>query len=199
MSQIYWEGLDEKAYLTPNEVAKLLMVSPVTVRQWASKGDLGAELTPGGHRRFRPEEVRRFAEERLSRKSHSSGGPRKVLIVDDDIHLVNCFAEFIHQHDESIRVERAHDGFEAGCKIGLFNPDLVVLDIMMPGIDGFEVCKQIKSDSSTSHINVIAITGLSDSDTHQKILQQGARQCLSKPVSKQVFLESLGLRTVEYA
>src|SRR5437868_972690 len=74
-----------KTHLTPNEVAELLMVNPVTVRQWAARGLLRSLTTPGGHRRFLLRDVEEFARSRGSTPApRNSGRPERVLIVDDD-------------------------------------------------------------------------------------------------------------------
>ena len=90
-----------------------MMVSPVTVRGWAHKGLLQAEATPGGHRRFRYEEVERF-----SRQWNPVGnqGPLRVLIVDDDRAIVGFLRELLEGGAHQTVVEAAYDGFDAGRK-----------------------------------------------------------------------------------
>jgi excisionase family DNA binding protein len=82
----------EKHYLTPNQVAEKLMVSPITVRGWALRGLLKAEVTPGGHRRFLVAEVERFARERSSQDRQR---PQRVLIVDDNQSLARYLQDFL--------------------------------------------------------------------------------------------------------
>lgn len=74
----------DKAYLTPNEVAELLIVSPVTVRSWTKKGLLVAMVTPGGHRRFLKSEVERFVRESGAGQAGVKSSALRVLIVGDD-------------------------------------------------------------------------------------------------------------------
>ena len=90
-----------KPYLTPTEVASLLMVSPITVRQWAAKGLLKAELTLGGHRRFMRHEIERFARDNGLSLQHKSAGPGgRLLIVDDDPQLVTLLREMLDEHQD---------------------------------------------------------------------------------------------------
>jgi excisionase family DNA binding protein len=190
-----------KDYLTPNEVARMLMVSPITVRQWASKGLLDATTTAGGHRRFTREAVQQFAHERGIRlPRESDGNVRRLLVVDDDRQLNRFLVELLHawsrRMGREIEVDCAFDGFEAGTKVHTFDPDVVLLDLMMPGVDGFEVCRQLKSDSRTSHIWVVAMTGYYSPDRVQKILAAGADRFMRKPFSNDEVIEACRLATV---
>ena len=182
-----------KSYLTPNQVAELLMVSPTAVRQWAEKGELNALTTPGGHRRFLPGEVERFARTRGMTLNTGDGGALRVLIVDDEKQFSRYLVKLLEGFSEQVVTETARDGFAAGLKVKEFEPHVVLLDLMMPGLDGFEVCHQLKSSSSTKAIRVIAMTGYLSQKNVEKIIAAGAEVCLPKPIDAQVLLEHLGL------
>ncbi|MCK5664612.1 MAG: response regulator, partial [Thiotrichaceae bacterium] len=155
------------AYLTPSEVAKLLLVSPVTVRQWAQKGWLKAELTGGGHRRFLRYEVERFAFERGLTLHAQSSDELRVLIVDDDRQFSNYLLELLSIENGVKAVEVAHDGFEAGLKVPNFNPNIILLDLMMPGMDGFTVCRHLKEQPATRAIRILAMSGYLTDENRQ--------------------------------
>lgn len=179
-----------KPYLTPIEVAQWMMVSPVTVRGWAQKGLLQAEVTPGGHRRFRFEEVERFA-----RQWHPPGhkGPLKVLIVDDDRAVLGFLKELLEGGTHPVVVETATDGFEAGRKVQTFLPDIVLLDLMMPDIKGDEVCRQIKQTPGLSPVRVIVMSGYLSAENEAQLLAAGAEACLSKPIDTVRLYKVMGL------
>ena len=182
----------KKHYMTPNEVAELLMVSPVTVRQWAQKGKLEAMMTPGGHRRFSLEAIEKFAtSNNLTLNPKDKVGTR-ILIVDDDVSLANFLMELLTQRNSSLQVEVVHDGFSAGRMMESFSPDIVLLDLMMPQMDGFEVCHMIKQGEH-KNIRVIAMSGFCSQENMQRILDEGAECCLKKPFSTSVLLTALGL------
>src|SRR2546421_3015761 len=85
-----------KTHLTPNEVAEMLMVNPVTVRQWAARGLLRSLTTPGGHRRFLLSDVEEFARSRgATPVARHSGRPDRILVVDDDPNGCRLIAELI--------------------------------------------------------------------------------------------------------
>lgn len=183
----------KKHYMTPNEVADLLMVSPVTVRQWAQKGKLEAMTTPGGHRRFSMEAVEKFAAENNITLTPSDKHQTRILIVDDDISLAEFLKELLTVHHSDLLVELVHDGFSAGRMMESFSPHIVLLDLMMPQMDGFEVCRMIKGGEDGATIRVIAMSGFCSQENLQHILKEGAESCLRKPFSTTTLLTALGL------
>ena len=92
-----------------------------------------------------------------------------------------------------VKVELAYDGFEAGQKIEIFQPNIVLLDLMMPGLDGYEVCHRIKQDPRTKSIRIIAMTGYPTEENKEHILSEGAEICLAKPLNREQLLGLLGL------
>ena len=183
-----------KSYLTPNQVADLLMVSPTAVRQWAEKGDLKALTTPGGHRRFLPIEVENFAQTRGLTLNLTQPGQLRLMIVDDDVQLARYLGAFFGGFKDELTVEIVNDGFVAGLKVNEFQPDVILLDLMMPGLDGFEVCRLLKSSPSTRSIRIIAMTGFPSQENIDKIMAAGAELCLSKPIKEEELLSYIGLK-----
>lgn len=182
-----------KSYLTPNQVAELLMVLPATVRQWAEKGQLNALLTPGGHRRFLPEDIERFALQRGLTLNSRNTGALRVLIVDDNEQIRSCLEQLLAYYPSQVVTQTASNGFMAGVIVSEFNPHVVLLDLMMPGLNGFQVCKDLKASPSTKNIRVIAMTGYPSSENVAEILDAGAETCLSKPFSNELLRQQLGL------
>lgn len=186
-------AMDSKDYYTPNEVAQLFMVSPVTVRQWAQKGLLNAALTAGGHRRFLRQELVRFAQERGLTVNWNDDGTTKLLIVEDDGQVAGFLFEFLNGRPGIDAVEVASSGFEAGRMVQHFEPNIVLLDLMMPGVDGFSVCRTLKSDPLTRSIRVLAMTGYPTAENIERIMDAGAEVCLQKPIDTARLLELLRL------
>jgi len=186
---------DSKKLLAPNDVAELLMVSPTTVRFWAQKGALKALTTPGGHRRFNMEDVEEFAASRGMRLQDQHENLR-VLIVDDEIIFSRFLIDFFDTV-EGVETELANYSFEAGLKVRGFKPDVVLMDIMMPGLDGFQVCQRMKSDPLMKDIRIIAITGYPTEENVKKMLAAGAEACLKKPLEFDELLSLLNLKKTE--
>jgi excisionase family DNA binding protein len=179
--------------LTPQVVAQLLGVSPVTLRQWAQQGWIQAHRTAGKHRRFSLQEVRRFAEERGIRLNTELVGPTRLLVVEDDRQLVNYLCALFDDFTGEVELRVAYDGFDAGRLIASWHPHAVLLDLMLPGIDGFDVCNRLKGDPATAPIKVVAMTGYHSPENVERALQAGAESCLAKPFRRAELLDALGL------
>ncbi len=185
--------VDRNALFTPAEAAELLRVAPVTVRSWAQKGWLNAEVTAGGHRRFSTSALIGFAAERGLTLHWSGRHKSRVLIVEDDVQLASYLYELLGDEQSNLEVESVHNGFEAGLQMMVFKPDVVLLDLMMPGLDGFAVCERIKQDPVTRSVRVIAMTGFPTSENLSRIKKLGAETCLSKPFSTEELFDALNL------
>jgi len=169
------------------------MVSTASVRSWAAKGVLPATTTVGGHRRFLKKDVEKFAQMRGISVTAQPSGLARVLIVDDDVQLGGYLFELLSDIPGIEAVKVATDGFEAGQQVHVFKPTVVLLDLMMPGMDGFEVCASLKSNSETQDIRVIGMTGYASKENLNKIKAVGAECCLSKPLDKENLFSAIGL------
>jgi excisionase family DNA binding protein len=175
----------DKAVFTTFEAAKLCHVSPLSIINWVNAGRIPAFRTPGGHRRIRREDLARFMRENgipLPEELRDGTGRSRVLVVDDESAIRDIFAESLSQRSAAYEVMTAADGFEAGRLVATFRPDVVLLDLRMPGLDGFQVCRTIKGDSETASTIVIAMTGYHTNETEARILECGAVRCLAKPI-----------------
>ncbi len=179
-----------KPYLTPNEAAARLMVAPATLRVWADKGLLKAQTTAGGHRRFLREDVDNFQRERGHDNDRTGNDTLRILIVDDEASLTRYLTALL-KDIVGTHTATANNGFSAGQLVHTFRPDVVLLDLMMDGLDGFQVCQQIKSDPTTRAIRIIAMTGYPSPENIERILAAGAEICLPKPLDEEKLLALL--------
>lgn len=109
--------------------------------------------------------------------------PSKVLIVDDNtqnLELLSAYVEDI----PNLTILQATNGTEALAKIAEHQPDLILLDIMMPKMSGFEVCRQLKADPKTRDIQVIMVTALNEVGDHERAVDCGTDEFLTKPVNR---------------
>ena len=177
-------------YITPKEASVILGVSPVTIRQWAQKGTLPSVTTAGGHRRFRRTDVTAYSSQIGSQLAKTKDTLR-VLIVDDDREFSNYLVDTLSSLSPAIVTKKAPDGFAAGKKLFVFRPHIVLLDLRMPDLSGVQVCKSAKKDPGTQHTRIIAMTGYSDSEEIDAVIEAGAERCLSKPINKATLLEAI--------
>ncbi|MDP2653152.1 MAG: response regulator [Candidatus Omnitrophota bacterium] len=172
-----------KEPLTTGQVAEYCHVTYRAVLKWIAEGKLKAYRTPGQHSRVGINDFLDFLEkyrmpipqglERVSLK-------KKVLIVDDDRRIVQLVRKTL-ETDTRYDINVAYDGFSAGRIFSSFHPDLVVLDIKMPGVDGYEVCAHIRGDPANKDVKIIAVSGSFASEGEDKMLQAGANVCVAKP------------------
>lgn len=175
----------EKSVFTTFEAAKLCHVSPLSIINWVNAGRLPAFRTPGGHRRIRREDLVRFMRDNgipIPEELRDGSGRHRVLVVDDESSIREVVAEHLGARPRGYEVATAADGFEAGRLVATFRPDVVLLDLRMPGLDGFQVCRSIKADPETASTVVIAMTGYHTPEMEARILECGAVRCVPKPV-----------------
>jgi len=169
--------------LTTSEVAQYCQVTNDGVVKWIKAKKLKAYSTPGGHYRIRKSDFKDF----LGRygmpvdANFFTEEKKRILVVDDESTIVEVISQALGDA-QAFQVNTAHDGYEAGLKIGTFRPDLIILDIMMPHMDGIEVCKRIKGDPDTETIKVVAITGHPEQGNIDRAYRSGADLCLMKPL-----------------
>lgn len=121
---------------------------------------------------------------------------KKILVVDDDELNLKLLSSMLES--EGYTVSTATNGPDAIEKAASFNPDLIFLDIMMPGMDGYEVCRQLRIKDETNRIPVIFITALDDRDSKLKGLKVGANEFLTKPIDRsELFIRVQNLLTVK--
>jgi len=115
----------------------------------------------------------------------------KVIVVDDDADIRKLLSEMISGLYPFSSVRTAENAFDAGNLMNLFEPDLILLDITMPGISGLEMCEKIKTSMEHSGIKIILITGLKDDDLQEKAFAAGADAFLRKPISEQKLTQTI--------
>ncbi|MDD5688204.1 MAG: response regulator [Elusimicrobia bacterium] len=174
-----------------SEIAEKARVLPSTIRHYTDLGIIEvSERTEGGQRLYDEEktltvlaQIKHLSLRGLTLtqiKDTLIGGVKKrMLIIDDDPDVVDLIRAILT--DEQWEVKHAPDGFEAGKLLVDYLPDLITLDLVMPGMDGFKVCQNIRNDPRTSKIKIISITAYDTPEYRNKILQAGADGYLAKP------------------
>jgi len=185
---------------TVSQASKYCKVAPKTIINWIEAGHINAYRTVGGHRRIKKEDLDRFLEEHQmpAFEESSEDTRKKILVVDDDQIIVETIVQSLEEDEHGYELISAADGFEAGIQVSHFKPDLIILDIMMPDINGYEVCKKIKSKPETKHIKIIVLSAYLDDENYKQMEEYGADACFSKPLPlpelKQQVAKLLGIK-----
>ncbi|MFP4522692.1 MAG: response regulator [Fibrobacterota bacterium] len=172
--------IKDKEVLTTYEVAKCLNVFTNTVINWMNTGKLNGYKTPGGHRRIPREEFEKFVKDNNLNVSIEFSGKKKILIVEDDEDAMELYSNIFKDSDYNI--QKVYTGFSAGIT-ATFKPDLILLDIMLPDLDGLEVCRLIKQDEELASSKILVISALKDESTIEKMYELGINDYLVKPFS----------------
>ncbi|HUP33708.1 MAG TPA: response regulator [Gaiellaceae bacterium] len=175
-------------WLTLGQAAKYLGVAQSTMRKWSDLGRVSAFYTPGGHRRYRRADLDQF----LDRSGPASAGPPTsgplVLIVDDDARLREYVR--VNLEAEGYEVREAGDGEQALEALGERSPDLILLDVMMPEIDGWETLRRIQEHTGVGAIPVIMFSGQVDERSAGDAESRGVQGFIGKPFDPRSLIES---------
>lgn len=170
--------------LTVSQACKYCKVSSKTIINWIDGGHIKAYKTVGGHRRIKKEDLHQFLKEKGMPlpEEPKAEERKKILVVDDDKIIVETIVQALEEDEHGYEMISASDGFEAGLQVSHFKPDLLILDIMMPDINGYEVCQKIKCNPETKSTKIVVLSAYLDDDAFQRMKEYGADACFSKPL-----------------
>jgi excisionase family DNA binding protein len=182
----------ERKVLTTFQAAEYCHVSPFTVRNWIESETLPAYRTPGGHRRVLREDLDVFL------KKHGMPGPdvlegeaKRVLVVDNDKATLDVVSKVVRQVDAKVKVATAPDAFEMGLHIRSLRPHIIILNLKLPGLDSFEVCKKIKSGSLEANSIVLGFSSHYTAAFAGKFVKCGGWKLLKKPLDVDLLKEAI--------
>jgi excisionase family DNA binding protein len=169
---------------TTFQISHFCSVDITTVMSWIDEGKLPAYKTPGGHRRVLQANLLEFLHKyNMPIPTELTKAHERILVVDDDALIVKIVTRTIKKMDPALEIETAGDGFVAGRKLESFDPDLVILDLTLPGVDGFHICRNIRSSEKTKDVKILAMTGHTSEAVRKKIMDYGADDFMGKPFS----------------
>ena len=178
-----------KTVFTTGEAAKVCKVSQQTIIRCFDSGQLKGFRVPGSRfRRIPRDQLFSFMKENGIPTDALDSGKRKVLIVDDDEELVELLVD-VFERDGRFDIRTANNGFDAGMLVKDFRPDVVVLDVMLPDINGREVCQRVRSDSSLDDVQIICISGMVEADKVADLKLAGANDFMQKPFAVEKLIE----------
>jgi excisionase family DNA binding protein len=170
-----------KTVFTTGEAAKICKVSQQTIIRCFDNGQLKGFRVPGSRfRRIPREALYKFMKDNGIPTDALESGKRKVLLVDDDNEVVEMIIKFLDD-DGRFEVRMAGNGFDAGMMVKEYRPDLIILDVNLPDINGKEVCQRVRADNSLEDVRILCISGMVEEDKVQELKLAGADDFLPKP------------------
>jgi two-component system, OmpR family, response regulator len=170
-----------KTVFTTGEAAKICKVSQQTIIRCFDSGQLKGFRVPGSRfRRIPRDQLYVFMRDNGIPTDALESGKRKVLIVDDDEELVELISDVL-ERDGRFEIRSVNNGFDAGMMVKEYRPDIIVLDVMLPDINGKEVCQRVRSDKSMSDVKIICISGMVEEDRVGELKVAGADDFMHKP------------------
>ena len=180
-----------KTVFTTGEAAKICKVSQQTIIRCFDNGQLKGFRVPGSRfRRIPREALYKFMKDNGIPTDALESGKRKVLLVDDDNELVELMTKVLEE-DGRFEVRIASNGFDAGMMVKEYRPDLIVLDVMLPDINGKEVCHRVRADTSLEDVRILCISGMVEEDKVQELRLSGADDFLHKPFDIEELIERM--------
>jgi excisionase family DNA binding protein len=180
-----------KTVFTTGEAAKICKVSQQTIIRCFDNGQLQGFRVPGSRfRRIPREKLYKFMKDNGIPTDALESGKRKVLLVDDDLELVELMTKVLEE-DGRFEVRTAGNGFDAGMMVKEYRPDIIVLDVMLPDINGKEVCQRVRSDASLEDVRILCISGMIEEDKIQELRLSGADDFLGKPFEIDTLIDQM--------
>jgi excisionase family DNA binding protein len=170
-----------KTVFTTGEAAKVCKVSQQTIIRCFDNGQLKGFRVPGSKfRRIPRESLYKFMKDNGIPTDALESGKRKVLLVDDEVEIVELINKALDD-DGRFEVKIAANGFDAGMMVKEYRPEIIILDVMLPDINGKEVCHRVRSDNSLEEVRIICISGMVEEDKIQELKLAGADDFVRKP------------------
>ena len=180
-----------KTVFTTGEAAKICKVSQQTIIRCFDSGQLKGFRVPGSRFRRIPRDVLyKFMKENSIPTDALESGKRRALIVDDDEDLVELISDALIA-DGRFELRTANNGFDAGMMVKEYRPDIIVLDVMLPDINGKEVCQRVRIDSTMDDVRIICISGMVEQDKIQDLKDAGADHFVQKPFEIDQLIERI--------
>jgi excisionase family DNA binding protein len=180
-----------KTVFTTGEAAKICKVSQQTIIRCFDSGQLKGFRVPGSRFRRTPrDQLYTFMRDNGIPTDALESGKRKILVVDDDPELVELISEVL-ERDGRFEVRTVNNGFDAGMMVKEYRPDLLVLDVMLPDINGKEVCQRVRTDKTMDDVRIICISGMVEEDKIEDLKASGANDFLHKPFEVETLLDRM--------
>jgi len=166
-----------KKYITTGKAARMCGVGINTMKRWIQKGELNCVITPGGHRRIDEDELGHLLD-KMQTNSFQPEVRYKVLLIEDDPGMCSLIEGAFDLTDFNVEFDCAQDGYSGLMKIGAMRPDLIILDIMLPEINGLELIQRIRKSDISCDARILVITGAGDRRLVKRALEKARPDAL---------------------
>jgi len=185
-----------KKHFKTTEAAEYLGVARSSVTNWVRSGALKAASTPGGHYLISLEQLREFAMERGIELSDDvgMGNVYRILLIDDDADFRSFVTEALDVYS-GYELREAEDGMQGALLVGTWKPDLIIVDLRMPNMNGVEFCRLVKNDDSMSDVKIIVASAYLSPEVRQEVESLGVNGILEKPVRLEALVAMVGRLT----
>lgn len=183
------EGLSD--ICSTREASEMLGVTQRTVQLWTESGVLNAWKSPGGHRKITRVSINKILQDRATAIQIDDVSPNQefcILYVEDDEAQKTLFSNFIARSKHKTSLQLAANGFEGLIALGTSKPDLLITDLKMPGMDGFEMINHLQKNEAFGHLKIIVFTSMSE----QEITEHGGLPANIQVITKPVQLNQIG-------
>jgi len=186
------EGKRMKDLFTTGEAAEICRVSQQTIIRCFDSGRLEGFRVPGSRfRRIPRQSLIKFMKDNSIPLDNLESGKKRVLIVDDDAEIVELMADVLGR-DGRFEIKTASSGYEAGISTQQFRPDLILLDYMLPDVNGNVVCQTVKSNPEFENTKIIIVSGVVKQDEIDQLLKSGAEGFIKKPFTITELTDKVG-------
>ena len=185
--------MKKSKFMKTSDAAIYLGVSRSSITNWIRNGELEAASTPGGHYLFSKEQLDAFASERgmILDNNAKHGGIYRILVIDDD----PAFREFAKEALDvytGYELKEAEDGMQGALLVGTWQPDLVIVDLRMPNMNGVDFCNFLKKDSATEDVKIIIASAYLSGEVREEVEKLGVDSIMDKPVRLGTFIATVG-------
>jgi len=190
--------MEMKQSFSTSEVAKYCHVTADTIRKWAEAGRITVFKTPGGHRRIRREDLVQFLRENsIPVHGDLNAAGVRILLIDPERTVAQVVRRLLDRARTPFHIESAFDAFEAGRLVAAFQPDVVFLDLRLPGLDALDVLRRLKDSAELSGARIVGVAASDDRELANRALEHGAAAVLTKPFTPDDLRRSLAKVGVE--
>ena len=161
--------------------------------RWVKAARLPSHVTGGGRHRILRSDLISFMRGRgIPVPTELDAGPPRVAVVEDDALIRKLLIRMVRNARPDVQIQSAADGFAGGVLVAQMRPHLLLLDLVMPGLDGIEVCKRLRANPDLAGVRVVVVSSHLDASKRATLARLGVEHMLTRPVDRETLHQILG-------